>query len=73
MLPSIFERRKMLKKYGVDQKYLVRTVNIDNRFFKNFTLEDLLENFEKCDEVNIKITKVKDELFSIVVVDGVEK
>ena len=63
----------MLKKYGVDQKYLVRTVNIDNRFFKNFTLEDLLENFEKCDEVNIKITKVKDELFSIVVVDGVEK
>lgn len=63
----------MLKKYGVDQKYLVRTVNIDNRFFKNFTLEDLLENFEKCDEVTIKITKVKDELFSIVVVDGVEK
>lgn len=63
----------MFGKYGVDQKYLVRTVNIDNRFFKNFTLEDLLENFEKCDEVTIKITKVKDELFSIVVVDGVEK
>lgn len=63
----------MLKKYGVDQKYLVRTVHIDNRFFRNFTLEDLLENFEKCDEVTIKITKVKDELFSIVVVDGVEK
>lgn len=62
----------MLKKYGVDQKYLVRIVYIDNRFFRNFTLENLLENFEKCDEVNIKITKVKDELFSIVV-DGVEK
>ena len=69
---SIFERRNMIR-FGVDKKYLVRGININNSSFKNFTLKDLLEGFEECDEVTIRIEKIKDQSFSSVIIDGVEK
>ena len=52
------------------KEVLVRGINLDPRYFYNFSLADLLAGFEACPVVTITVDRKPGRNFAVIVIEG---
>ena len=52
------------------KEVLVRSANLDSRYFYNFSLADLLVGFDACPVVTITVNRKPGRDFAVIVIEG---